>query len=222
MSNVNFEIYISKLLKILHPQFSISTDANSQLNYFFKLLAEEIVKKAVFILNGDIYMMKKSPKSKKTLSSKEIQTSVQIIFGKTELTKHAVSEGAKAILKFTSITSNKQSQRITSAKKSGLIFPPSKLKIIIKKYHNGNIASGAPVYLAAVLEYICAEFLELSGNQTRDYIKKVVTPMHIRKAIENDEELFKLINKIDWKMLGGGVDQNINFKLLQKQKSKKV
>ena len=46
--------------------------------------------------------------------------------------------------------------------------------------------------------------------------------MHIRKAIENDEELFKLINKIDWKMLGGGVDQNINFKLLQKQKSKKV
>ena len=36
-----------------------------------------------------------------------------------------------------------------------------------------RVAVGAPIYLSAVLEYLCAEVLELAGNAARDNKKKV-------------------------------------------------
>ncbi len=56
-----------------------------------------------------------------------------------------------------------------------------------------RIGAGAPVYLAAVLEYLVAEILELAGNAAK-YNKKVrITPRHIKLAVRNDEELNRLI-----------------------------
>jgi fatty acid desaturase len=59
--------------------------------------------------------------------------------------------------------------------------------------NNTRIGETAPVYLAAVLEYICAEILELSGNTTKDHRKSTMTPIYIRQAIMEDTELRSLI-----------------------------
>ena len=81
-----------------------------------------------------------------------------------------------------------------------------------------RIGAGAPVYLAAVLEYMAAEVLELAGNACRDNKKKRVTPRHLVLAIRNDEELNKFLGGVT--IAAGGVLPNIHSVLLPK-KSKK-
>ena len=78
-----------------------------------------------------------------------------------------------------------------------------------------RVGSGAPVYLAAVLEYLCAEILELAGNAARDNKKSRIIPRHIQLAVRNDEELNKLLGGVT--IASGGVLPNIHSVLLPKK-----
>ena len=72
----------------------------------------------------------------------------------------------------------------------------------------------APVYLAAVLEYLTAEVLELAGMSCRDNKKKRITPRHITLAVRNDEEINKFLGLGSVTIPEGGVLSNIHFCLL--------
>jgi histone H2A len=109
---------------------------------------------------------------------------------------------------------------VSRSAKAGLQFPVGRVARYLKagKYAT-RVGAGAPVYLAAVLEYLAAEVLELVGNASRDNKKSRVVPRHIQLAIRNDEELSKLLGKVT--IAAGGVLPNIHSVLLPKKTGKK-
>jgi len=104
--------------------------------------------------------------------------------------------------------------------RAGLQFPVGRISRFLRKgRYAGRVGAGAPVYLAAVMEYLAAEILELAGNAARDNKRTRITPRHIQLAIRNDEELNKLLGGVT--IASGGVLPNIHAVLLPKQKPAK-
>ncbi|KAG9093071.1 histone H2A [Ceratobasidium sp. UAMH 11750] len=105
--------------------------------------------------------------------------------------------------------------------KAGLQFPVGRIHRMLKKGNYAQrVGAGAPVYLAAVLEYLAAEILELAGNAARDNKKARIVPRHLQLAIKNDEELNKLLGHVI--ISQGGVVPYIPAELLpSKTKSSK-
>ena len=102
------------------------------------------------------------------------------------------------------------------SKKAGLTFPVTRTAGLSKKRrYSTRVGKGAGVYTAAVLEYLCAEMLELAGNASRDNKKKRITPGFLTLAIRNDEELNKLLGGVT--IASGGVLPNIQQVLLKKK-----
>ncbi|XDA76182.1 hypothetical protein R6Z07F_006326 [Ovis aries] len=100
--------------------------------------------------------------------------------------------------------------------RAGLQFPVGRVHRLLRKgNYSERVGAGAPVYLAAVLEYLTAEILELAGNAARDNKKTRIIPRHLQLAIRNDEELNKLLGRVT--IAQGGVLPNIQAVLLPKK-----
>ena len=114
----------------------------------------------------------------------------------------------------------KSSGSSSSASKAGLQFPVARLNRYLRKgKYASRVGVGAGVYMGAVLEYLCAEILELAGNAARDNKKTRIVPRHIQLAVRNDEELNKLLGSVT--IASGGVLPNIHATLLPKKSASK-
>lgn len=78
-----------------------------------------------------------------------------------------------------------------------------------------HIGTGSSVYLAAVLEYLVAEVLELSATAAKDNKRKRIIPRHITLAVRTDSELQDLMKNVTF--LEGGVLPFIHQVLLPKR-----
>ena len=86
----SYSTYIYKVLKQVHPDTGISNKAMSIMNSFINDVFEKIATEASRLARYN---------KKTTLSSREIQTAVRLLLP-GELAKHAVSEGTKAVTKY--------------------------------------------------------------------------------------------------------------------------
>ena len=105
----------------------------------------------------------------------------------------------------------------TKSAKAGLIFPVSRVGRLLKSAK--RVGGAAPVYLAAVLEYLVAESVELAGNAARDNKRSRITPRHIQLAVRRDEEFSKYLGDVT--IAQGGVLPNIQNALLPKKSAAK-
>lgn len=80
---------------------------------------------------------------------------------------------------------------------AGVIFPVGRIHRMLRegKYAE-RISASCPIYLAAVLEYLSAEILELAGNAAKENKKSRILPRHLQLAIRNDDELNTLLQKV--------------------------
>ena len=88
----SYSIYVYKVLKQVHPDTGISSKAMGIMNSFVNDIFERIAGEASRLAHYN---------KRSTITSREIQTAVRLLLpGK--LAKHAVSEGTKAVTKYTS------------------------------------------------------------------------------------------------------------------------
>ena len=203
-----FETFISKVLKQVSESGGITSNAKQQLNSFLCILAKHISKIAI-----ELTIFGK----KKTISEKEISSAIKIVIS-GGLLKNSILEGDKAvsIFKINTLKGSRQN-------KAGIIFSPSIAEKFLRNfgYSKIMITRSAPIYLAAVLEYLTYEILDLSLNYCKDNKRNRITIRDIEISIRNDEELDKIFKKIDVSFIGGGVIPFIHPSLLNKKKKKK-
>jgi len=166
----NFNLGLFKVLKQLHPGYSITLEALQFITEFDYELIYHILKS----YNATTY----------------IQKIVYNILGE-KLNKHAISEGTKAVFRYEK--SSKDGK--TRSEMSCLQFSVLLIERIIKEIAPNFIFNNEfVIYITAVLEYISAELLELSGIEARNDNLNIITIKHIKTAISKDDEL-KILSK---------------------------
>lgn len=202
------DIYIKRILKQVHPDAMLKSEAMVEMNLIVKNTLAKIAEVANKLGEG---------KHQKTVTSRTIQSAVMIVLP-GELAKHAVSHGTKAVIKFNSDEGAKGKH----TERAGLTLSVPRVGTMLRSHSiRDRVSIGAKIYLAAVLDYLIAEILELAGNAARDNKKIKINSRFILLAIENDEELHHLFKHF---ILPGGVLPLIHSVLLPRKgkKSKKA
>lgn len=226
-----FSLYIRRVLAQVHPDAQITKHTLSQLNDLIVILAREL---SCLAHKGAMH------KKNVTITSRELMYATRMLFS-GGISRHAVSEGTKAVTKYNADVSechpkpvnSPPDKKQTTQRRAGLTFSVARCEKQLRKYGGtkGRVGKGAPIFLAGVLEYICAEILELAGNATRDNKLVKMTTRHVFLAIFNDEELSKLMNVLHIEFCRSGVIPRIQELLIptnkennkkQKEKRKKL
>lgn len=110
---------------------------------------------------------------------------------------------------------------VSHSVKAQTLYPVGRLNRYLKTgRYSERIGASAGAFMAAVLEYVTGEILELAGDLCHEKKMKTIQPRHINLGIRSDEELNKLIGNCV--ITEGGQHFNIHAALLPPKKGKKA
>lgn len=181
----NYKISIRKVLTQLHPDCNITDEAKTNINLILNVLLIKLVNESKKLMKPE-----KFEKGGKTLSVLELEKAVKLIIP-NELKEYAISVGNNIVSKF----KKNEKMKGTLEKKAGLQFSVSKTRKVMRDLlsKDDNLSEYAPVYASAVLEYICAEFLEHAGNVAYNKKRKTINTIFLKTYILNNPDLKHLI-----------------------------
>jgi histone H2A len=134
------------------------------------------------------------PFAPNVLTGRHIHAAVNAILP-CELGKHAESELTNALTKYSgsedgASRAGRQIGNVSCRRaRAGLQFPVDIVGGMLDSFCGRIVCESAPVALAAVMEYLVAEVLELAGNSAGDHGKNGINPRDIHLAVVYDEEL---------------------------------
>jgi histone H3/H4 len=204
-----FETYISKILKQLSVTNGITSNAKQQLNSVICIIARNI---------SNISTQLTFVSNKKTLSHKEVSNAANLILSEN-LAKNVINHADVSLAKF----SEENSKHSSRQEKAGILFPPSIAEKFLRNFGFSKImvTKTAPVYFAAVLEYLVLNILELASNLARENNRIRVTIRDLELSVRTDRELSILFENCRLSFVGGGVVPKIHDSLLTKKPRKK-
>lgn len=184
----HFNIGIKNVLKQIHPDFQLRDVATKIVNDMILDLAERLIKTSISIAKY---------RNTKIITPDEIKTSVMIIMSGS-LMKHALIEANNRMTTY----KNNIDQMTSREKRAVLQFNISTTEHLLQNHNVKKIDVYTSICLTAILEYITAEILELSGDIAIEKKFVQIKPEHIKVVIRNDIELDQLFDGL---ILGTGI-----------------
>ena len=107
----------------------------------------------------------------------------------------------------------------SNSSRAGLIFPVGRMcRKLRQGRYSTRVGMGGGVFMAAALEYLTMEIIDLAGQCADEHKKKTIAPRHIQLAVRNDEELNKLLAAAQ--LSQGGVRPNVEAALFPRKEKK--
>ena len=174
--------YIVRLNKEINPSAPLSADAKV-------FLATSAVSFIRYIVRYIVTMTVHARSN--TVSCRDVINAIRLALT-GELARHAVFEMTKAVTRYESAGTSKKSR----AEKAGLIIPPARVEKILREeaigYKNDlRFRDQVGVCVAALVEYLLAEIVEISSSVARGQESEKITRDHVMTAIRSDAELNK-------------------------------
>lgn len=218
MKEKSFKVYIIRLLKTVHPGVRLTRTALEAMDSILRVIADRLVDRALVLTAND---------DKKTISEREIQTAVRMVFPQ-DFAEDTVVFSSDVLAKYETSEAERQGQPIEKAQtresRCGLVFSVSAAEKYVRRFGQigFHVSAGAPVVLAAILEYFMTCLLRETGNVTKNAKKITISVRHLFLATTNGNVL-QFVNNLGIVFLEGGVQpqtiQNKQHKRLKRQKT---
>ena len=193
---MNFATYLRKLSASLDGK-SITADAIESFNTFITNVTHTVTEEA-----GD----QTKKKGRVTLFDKDMTVAISIIF-EGKLGEQMNKAGVDALSKFSAYknmkkkdTTGKKKEKtkaVSASTKAGIIFPPARIKNLMKENWKNKFSGVVHIYMAAAMEALVSELMEESFKETARKKRKRITSAHINTVLEENEEFANAMKKIN-------------------------